>query len=156
MIYHFGNSLTLPELIREIPDIKYFLSFIFGVYMSCAKKHDSLIEETIQNYFWGTYEADGQKIRSAFHEKAIVSGLFDGEYTEWNLDEFIKRVVSRPSPSSLNEVFSKKIMGIEQKDNIAFVNAFAPAYGYNFTDYIILIKTEDDWKIRHKSFTNSP
>ena len=123
--------------------------------MTYADNQDQQIDKAIQNYFWGTYEADEEKIRAAFHEKAVISGFFDGAYKEWNLNEFIEAVKSRPSASSQKEAFSKKIVSIKRKDNIAVVHALAPAYGNEFTDFISLIKTGNGWKIRHKSFTNS-
>lgn len=114
----------------------------------------SEIEKTIQCYFHGTYEADAEKIRSAFHPKAVISGFFDGEYTEWDLEAFIQRVTSQPSQKSNHEVFKKEIVNIEVADRTAIVRAVAPAFGHVFTDFITLINTENGWKIRHKSFTN--
>ncbi len=123
--------------------------------MISAVEYDKQIHDTIQNYFRGTYEANEEKIRLAFHDKAVISGFFDGVYTEWSLDEFVERVKSQPSQLSQKEVFAKKIISVDKKENIAIVKAIAPAYGHNFSDFISLIKTEEGWKIRHKSFTNS-
>jgi hypothetical protein len=113
------------------------------------------IQRPVELYFYGTYEADEQKLRNAFHEKAYITGFFSGDYVEWCLTEFIDRILSKPSQKEASEPFAKRILSIEQKDSMAFVKAQAPAFGHQFTDFILLVKTAQGWKIRHKSFTNS-
>ncbi|WP_051261190.1 nuclear transport factor 2 family protein [Desulfovibrio inopinatus] len=116
---------------------------------------DDAITQPVLWYFEGTFEADEKKIRRAFHEDAMIVGFFDGKYTQWTLDEFVERVLSRPSQKQSGEPYVKRILALEQKENIAFVQAYAPAFGHEFTDFISLINTTTGWKIRHKQFTNA-
>ena len=131
-------------------------TLIIGPKMS-AQGSDNLaeIKKPIMDYFSGTYEANAEKIRGAFHPKAMIAGFFDGKYVEWTLDEFVKRITSQQSAKENNEPFAKKILSYEKAGEIAYVKAYAPAFGHEFIDIISLIKTSEGWKIRHKQFTNN-
>lgn len=112
------------------------------------------IEKAVNLYFRGTYNANEDEIRAAFYENSRITGFFDGSYIEWNLDEFIGRVLGMPSQKEMGDTFRKNIVFIDQHASIAIVKAYSPAMHYEFYDYITLARLGQEWKIIHKSFTN--
>lgn len=110
------------------------------------------IEATIDLYFKGSYEADASKLKRAFHPDAHITGNFKGEIVDWSLEQFIARLESQPSGAERGEMYDKKILSIDVKGAIALVKAQVVVAGVVFTDYISLLKLNEAWVIRHKSF----
>ena len=68
------------------------------------------IQQVVELYFVSTYQADAQGIRQAFHPKAQITGNFKGQCVDWNLEQFIERIQSKPSAALEGEVYDKKII----------------------------------------------
>lgn len=108
---------------------------------------------TIQLYFNGAYEGDKSQLIRAFHPDARITGSIQGHKYDWSLAEFIERVCSKPTAKDKHEAFDKEIIAIDKTHDIAVIKTKVVASGTTFTDYITLLKIEDTWHIRHKSFT---
>ena len=110
------------------------------------------IEKVIENYFQGTFNADEKQIRLAFHKDVQITGNIDESYVEMNLNQFIERVMSSVNN---NSKYDKKIIAIDLHCDIAMVKAKVLVGDIYFTDFITLLKLDDNWTIRQKSFTNA-
>ena len=71
-----------------------------------------------------------------------------------NKAEYIDGVKNRQSPNELDEVFKMETIGIEILGNVAMAKVHLPMLGYNYYDYLSLIKIDNDWKIVNKIFSN--
>jgi len=111
------------------------------------------IREVVNLYFKGTHEGNEDLLKIAFHASAHISGNLQGQYCDWSLNEFIKRVTQEPTPAVKNAIYDKEILSIEYENNLAFAKARVVINGKIFIDYITLIKIHNHWKIRNKSFT---
>lgn len=111
------------------------------------------IEAVIQTYFDGLYEGDTKKLATAFHEvshlySAGADGVQDLPRSNW-----FEMVASRPSG---------KARGLERRDRIVSIDMSGPETAFvkvecqlpprYFTDYLLLLKGADGWKIVSKSF----
>ena len=57
------------------------------------------IEQTVQVYFDSMYESDPEKVNQSFHPSAMITGSFDGNFSEMSREDFGKFVASQqPSP----------------------------------------------------------
>lgn len=112
------------------------------------------IKEVIKLYFIGTYQADEAMLRQAFHPEARITGNIDKQIFDWSLTDFILRIKSHPSAASQNEKYNKEIIVMDITNNAAMVKARVTVGTHIFTDYITLLKIEEKWIIRNKSFTN--
>lgn len=112
----------------------------------------SLIQKTVELYFKGTYEGNTKILQEAFHEEAHITGHFQGQYYDWSLKQFIERILSFPIPAQTGELYDKKILSLDSTDRAAMVKAKVVVSGHTFIDYITLLKINDKWVIRHKSF----
>ena len=113
------------------------------------------ITRTIEDYFHGTHNADSARIQRAFHPDAKITGMFDGHYTEMTLEQFIARVIDAKAnrPESAAQ-YDKSITAIDYHHDIAMVKARVLVDDTYFTDYITLLKINEQWVIGHKSFSN--
>lgn len=111
------------------------------------------IKEIVEAYFMGAYQGDAKLINQAFHPDAHITGIFNGQYSDWTLAEFIQRVQTSPTAAMRNEPFAKEIISMDITENAAMVKAYVKTNSHIFIDYITLLKINGQWIIRNKSFT---
>lgn len=115
----------------------------------------SSIIETITLYFKGTYEGDSKQLQKAFHKDARITGIIDKDYLDWSLKEFIDRVTTKPTAAEKKEKYDKNIVFIDNNPHSAIVKARVKVGPLCFTDYITLLKLNNQWLIRNKSFVGT-
>lgn len=120
--------------------------------MNTVKKDEIDIREIVNYYFLGTYHANIEQIKRAFHPAARITGIIDQQIFDWSLEDFIIRIANSPSAAEKKEEYNKKIVFIDQTNEAAIVKADVAVGPYIFTDYITLLKINNSWIIRNKSF----
>lgn len=111
------------------------------------------IETVIQTYFDGLYEGDVKKLGAAFHEvshlySATAEGVQDLSRAKW-----FDMVQSRPSGKAKGLARRDRIVSIDMSGpETAFVKVECQLPPRYFTDYLLLLKGRDGWKIVSKSF----
>ena len=91
-------------------------------------------------------------LKKAFDPDAFLHGYFDGRLVHLPFSAWLKQIESRPAPSKSGEAYEMKIMSVDITDNIAQVKVFDLYMGKYFTDYLSMIKVEDNWVIINKMF----
>ena len=113
----------------------------------------SAIEAVVKTYLDGLYEGDGAKIAAAFHPVSHLYNVVDGVVADLPREEWLARIASRPKPSAQGFVREDRVLAIDMAgDDAACVKVnccIPPRY---FTDYLLLLKTAEGWKIVSKSF----
>ncbi len=112
------------------------------------------IIETVILYFKGTYHGDVEMLSKAFHPNARVTGIINDEIFDWSLIDFITRVTTSTSAAKKGEKYDKEIISIDKTKNAAIVKSRVVVGELIFFDYITLLKINEQWIIRNKSFTN--
>lgn len=111
------------------------------------------IRAVVQTYLDGLHEGDGAKIAAAFHPCAHLYNVEDGAVTDLPREEWLKRIASRPKPSEQGLAREDRILAIDLAGEEAAcvkVNCcIPPRY---FTDFLLLLKTGEGWRIVSKSF----
>lgn len=118
------------------------------------KNEITAIQNLIDNYFEGIYYGKIDKLESVFHEKSLLFGDIKGQPYLKSVAEYLKSVGNRESPHQKGEKFEMKTISIEKRNHIAFLKLQVPMLGYNYYDYISLIKNDDQWQIGNKLFTH--
>ncbi len=121
--------------------------------MNLMNNEEQAIKEVVRLYFMGTFQGNREYLKTAFHSDAHITGSFNGQICDWSLDEFIKRVTVAPTSAQRNEVYNKEIIFLDCIGDMAIVKARVLVGNYTFFDYITLLKIDDRWVIRNKSFT---
>lgn len=107
------------------------------------------IAKALQPYIEGAKSGEGKLSRSAFYDHAHIVGSIGGQFANNTADEFAEAV------SSLGE--SPNI-----KHHIAWIDISGPAAaakvefldwkGFRFTDFFVLYKKDEQWKISGKTY----
>lgn len=111
------------------------------------------IEAVIRTYFDGLHEGDTTKLATAFHEVSHLYSVGSDGVADLPRAKWFEMVASRPSAKSQGLARSDRIVSIDQSGpETAFVKvecAIPPRY---FTDYLLLLKGQGQWRIVSKSF----
>jgi len=111
------------------------------------------IDGLAEAYYRGMYAADGLLLRRAFDASARIRGFFADRYVEADLDQFISRLTSGPSPQSLGQPYHLEIISTLTDGSIATVIVRDSLHGMTFVDHLSLIRGDKGWKIVSKSYT---
>lgn len=107
------------------------------------------IAATLQQYIDGARAGSGSLIRSAFAEGAHVSGSYGGKPVTWTLQEFCD-VVEKAGPAA---DLKTRIVAIDSIGTAAMARLEAQNWrGTRYTDFFVLIRAGDTWRISSKVF----
>lgn len=115
--------------------------------------HQAILD-VLKAYFRGVFSGDVALLRTAFHPDATLFGEVKGQPYQKALDDYLTIVANRKSPESLGEAFLMKPLAIEVLDNIAFAKTHCQMLGFNYFDYLALLRHEGRWQIVNKLFTH--
>jgi hypothetical protein len=114
------------------------------------------IRQTVQLYFDGMYHSDVEKLKKAFHPNAALMGYFSGNLTHIPLEKWVEMVAARPSPAKNGEEYNMRLVSMDLTENVAMVKVKDLYLGLWFTEYLSLVKIEDQWLIVNKIFHHEP
>ena len=107
------------------------------------------IAETLQRYIDGARTGGIDLLRSAFTEAARVSGSYGGKPVSWSLDEFCAAVAKGGAAPGLEA----RVVSIEHAGSAAMARLEALNWrGTRYTDFFVLVKRDEDWRIDSKVF----
>lgn len=113
------------------------------------------VKAVIQDYIDGTYQADIEKLKGVFHEKAVMNGYLGPDLVLASPEAFIQDIAGAPSMKSNNDPYIAEIESIRIEGGIA--NVVLSESGFRgaatLVDHFHLIKENGNWKIISKLFT---
>lgn len=112
------------------------------------------IHNVIKTYFDSIFYGNVELLRTTFHPGAILSGEVKGAPYYKTLEEYLQIVQDRKSPNDLGEEFKMQTLAVEILDHIAFVKTHCQMLGFNYFDYLSLVRKGDRWLIVSKVFTH--
>jgi hypothetical protein len=111
------------------------------------------IEAVLQTYFDGLYEGDTAKLDAAFHPCAHLYSDKDGVVQDLPRETWFEWVRTRPNPKAKGLARDDRVLMLDQSGPETALAKVAcqipPRY---FTDYLVLLKTAQGWKIVSKVF----
>ena len=114
--------------------------------MNTTAKDIELIQQTVKCYIDGNYYSDLEKIKKALHPNFQTIGYFEGELDFEPLEPYLK-YLEELKPSESREEFFMKIVSIDVTGNAAVVKLYELILGQRATDYLSLLKVDDNWVI---------
>jgi len=115
--------------------------------------HDEL-SQVLSTYFHGIYDGNVAALESIFHPKAELFGEVKGQAYQKTLSDYLAGVGSRKSPSELGELFSMQTIFLDVVGPIAVAKVNCPMLGFNYIDYLTLVRIEGKWLIVGKTLTH--
>jgi len=116
---------------------------------------EKAVREVLQNYIDGTYNADIAKLKSVFHEKAVMNGYLGPDLLLADPTPFIEDMASAPSMKSNNDPYQTEIKHLVIEGNVASAALYETGFRGDaaLVDFFHLIKTDGNWHIISKLFT---
>lgn len=113
------------------------------------------VKAVIQNYMDGTYNAEIDKLKSVFHEKAVMNGYLGPDCLIADPSGFVADIAGSPSMASRKDPYQAEIESIRIEGNVASVIVSETGFRGEGTlvDFFHLIKQDGKWTIISKLFT---
>ena len=108
----------------------------------------------IEQYFLGHAQDDASFMRRAFLPTAHIESMREGVFTSWPLDIYCERFGGKPAADEATR--RRSIDWIEVAGSAASARVTLVHGAITFTDYFVLLQTQDGWKIANKAFVGQP
>ena len=115
---------------------------------------EQAVRAVINQYFRGHATGDPNEMRKAFHPTAHVEGNRDGKFVSWTAEEYARGFGGRPAPDEATR--KRTIDRVEISGDAAMVGATLVHGATTFTDYFVLLKINNEWKIANKVYSRRP
>ncbi|MDR0671950.1 MAG: nuclear transport factor 2 family protein [Oscillospiraceae bacterium] len=111
--------------------------------------------QVIRNYQEGTYQADVERLKGVFHEKAVMNGYLGADALLADPSGFIADIGSAPSMASNGDPYQAEVEYIHIEGGVASVTLSETGFRGEgrLVDFFHLIKTDGQWRIISKLFT---
>jgi len=107
------------------------------------------IHATLQHYIEGARTGSTRLMRLAFLDTAQIQGSYGGEPTDLTLDAFCARI-DKGGPAADVEA---RVVAIDLQGEAAMARLEANNWrGFRYTDFFVLLKRREGWKIASKVF----
>ena len=111
------------------------------------------IEAVIQTYFDGLYEGDVEKLGAAFHPVSHLYWEKEGGVEDLPRAQWFEMVKNRPSAASRNLPRDDRILMMDiSGPETALVKVACQLPPRYFTDYLVLNRTSEGWRIVSKVY----
>jgi Putative lumazine-binding len=109
------------------------------------------IEAVVTDYLEGMIWNDPERLRRAMHPLCMQSGHYKGQFEFCDRDAFIESLESEKTVEP-GTPFEAAIVPIDMTGDVAVVKVTSECLGTSFTDYLMLIKLGNRWRIVMKAF----
>jgi Putative lumazine-binding len=108
------------------------------------------VRAAINHYFQGHATGDASHFRVAFLPTAHIEGNRQGKFTTWSLEEYCGLFKGKPAADEDKRV--RTIDLVDVSGDSAMAKATLDHGATVFTDYFVLLKVDDEWKIANKVY----
>lgn len=110
------------------------------------------IDALVQDYFLGIFEGDLERLERIFNPRCWLFGENRNGHHEFPVDGFLDQIRSEPVPKEEGEPFDMRLVSVDHTASIAVAKVEARYQLRQYTDYLMLQKTADGWRIVSKAF----
>lgn len=115
---------------------------------------EAAVRLPLELYMLGHAEDNADHMRAAFLPSARLESVREGPLTSWTLDFYCQRFRNQPAADEAQRRRTIDWLDITGTSAMAKVTLVHGAV--TFTDYFVLLKTEQGWKIANKAFHAQP
>jgi len=115
-----------------------------------ANAEELAVCSAIEQYFLGHARDDATPMRRAFLPTAHIESIRDGVFTSWTLDVYCERFKGQPAVDE--DTRRRRIDWLQVARNAACARITLVHGTTTFTDFFVLLKTAEGWKIANKAF----
>ncbi|MBF6630699.1 MAG: nuclear transport factor 2 family protein [Comamonas sp.] len=111
---------------------------------------EAAVRLPLELYMRGHAEDNAAHMRAAFMPTARLESVREGPLTSWDLDFYCQRFKNTPAPDESTR--RRSIDALDITGTSAMAKVTLEHGSATFTDYFLLLKTEQGWKIANKAF----
>ena len=127
------------------------VSLLFlGIQFTNAQTEQENITKTLNDYIEGTANGEPDRVRSAFHKDLNLYTIAGDSVKVWNGQNYINGIKEGNKSNRIGSIVS---IDIENDAASAKIEILMPDRKRKYTDYLLLLKYQGQWKIIHKSYT---
>ncbi len=111
---------------------------------------EAAVRAPLELYMRGHAEDNADHMRAAFMPTARLESVREGPLTSWDVETYVQRFKNTPASDEATRrrtIDTLDIVGTAASAKVTLVHG-----NITFTDYFILLKTEQGWKIANKAF----
>ncbi len=127
--------------------LKLILLLTISVNAQSEKEH---INKVLHDYIEGTANGEPARLKGAFHKDFNLYFVKNDSLQIWSGKHYIENVKIGVKSNRIGKVIS---IDYEGDAAIAKIEILMPERKLIYTDYLMLLKIDKQWKIIHKSFT---
>jgi len=119
-----------------------------------APGEDALARKPLEAYMQAHATGDGDLIRAAFLPTARIDGVRDGKPVSRTTEEFASGFSGEPAEDEAQR--RRRIDEVEIHGNAGMARVTLDYPKVTFTDYFVLLKVGNEWKIASKVYDAAP
>ncbi|WP_421773188.1 nuclear transport factor 2 family protein [Gracilimonas sp.] len=125
----------------------------FISFTAFAQTELELIQDTLTDYIEGTANGEPDRLHKAFHpDFNLYTVIGDDSLRVWDGQDYISGFQEGRKSNRIGRIIS---IDHENDAATAKVEIVMPGRGV-YTDYFLLLKLKEGWKIIHKTYTGRP
>lgn len=115
---------------------------------------EAAVRVPLDLYMRGHAEDNAAHMRAAFLPTARLESVREGPLTSWDVDFYCQRFKNQPAADEAQR--RRYIESLDIVGTAAMAKVILEHGAVTFTDYFVLLKTEQGWKIANKAFHAQP
>jgi hypothetical protein len=112
------------------------------------------VRVAVNAYLQGHATGDPAYFRKAFLPTAHIEGVRGGKFTSWTVDDYC--ALFKGVPAADEATRTRSIDSIDISGTAAMAKATLTHGATVFTDYLVLLKVDGEWKIANKVYAGRP
>lgn len=135
--------------------LKHIFLLVLGLssWTITAQTDLELITAAVNDYIEGTANGQPERLTRSFDPDFNLYHVSDNTLAKWSGQKYIDNIKPGQKSGRIGRII---MIDYEGDAAIAKVEIDIPSYKRVYTDYLMLLKYEDRWKVVHKSFTWRP
>jgi len=138
------------NIIQMKKPILIVFTILFVVLTVAAQTENEKINKPLIDYIEGTANGEPDRLKRAFHPDFNLYFVQNDSLQVWSGKGYISNVKQGRKSNRIGKIVSVDFVNDAA---IAKIEIDMPDRKRLYTDYLMLLKVDDEWKIIHKSFT---
>jgi hypothetical protein len=115
---------------------------------------DKAVRAVVEQYFKGHATGSPEEMRKPFLPSAHIEGNRNGVFTSWSVDQYAGNFNGKPAADEASR--KRTIDYVSVSGTAAMAGATLVHGATTFTDYFVLLKVNNEWKIANKVYASRP
>lgn len=132
-----------------LKQLSLLILICFSVTVTAQTEFEN-INKVLLDYIEGTANGKPNRVRNAFHKELNLYHIKNDSLVTWKGKGYVDNIKPGKKSNRIGRIVS---IDVENDAAMAKIEIVMPQRKRIYTDYMMLLKVEGQWKIIHKSFT---